>query len=247
MVNVEEIADKERRLGFERVELLHGSTYRDNSTVIVVPTVSGLIHKRVVAAWENLIAPMNTRRAKFYTSGHEVGIAYDEMIKNILAHPLLSTFKYVLTAEDDNIPAPDAHIRLLETIHDFKFDAVSGIYFTKGAVNMPMAYGDPKEYARTGQMDFRPRDPVKAREMGGNVMEVNGIGMGFALWRMDLFRQFEPPWYVTVNDYLPEKAGVACMTQDLYFCERLRKASKRLAVDLRVQVGHIDRDTGEVY
>jgi len=243
MVPVGEAAQRLAGLGFERVETIPGSTYRDNSTVVIVPT-RGSINYRVVAAWQNLIAPMNQKRAVFFAAGHEVGRAYDAVLAEVLRHPELSTWKYVLTLEDDNLPQPDAHVRVLESI-DLGFDAVSGIYFTKGDYNMPMAYGDPDEYRRTGVLDFRPRD-IRAALGGGNVMEVNGIGMGCALWRLDLFRQLAPPWFVTVNEVVPDK-GPTCFTQDLYFCERARRAGKRFGVDLRVKVGHLDVQTGIVY
>jgi hypothetical protein len=77
-------------------------------------------------------------------------------------------------------------------------------------------------------------------------MAVNGIAMGCALWRMDLFRQIPKPWFVTVADYLPDR-GLVSFTQDLYFCEKAVRAGKRFAVDFRVRVGHMDVDTGEVY
>jgi len=244
MLDVSRVAERERGLGFERVELLPGSTYKDSSTVIVVPT-RGTIHYKVAAAWENMFAPMNQKRAKLYAVGHEVGRAYEEMVRFVLAHPILSTYKYLMTLEDDNLPPPDAQVKLLDTIEYCSLDAVSGLYFTKGALNMPMAYGDPKSLLNTGSIDFKPRDVLKALETG-NVVEVNGIAMGCAVWRMDLFREFPPPWFVTVNEIIPER-GIACVTQDLYFCERLRRAGKRLGVDLRVSVGHIDVETGEIY
>jgi hypothetical protein len=244
MRDVQSLIDKERQLGFERLEVLDGSSYRDSSTVIVVPT-RGMIHHKVTASWDNLLMPMNQRRSKIYAVGDEVGIAYNRMIEWVLAHDILGKYKFVMTVEDDNTLPPDAHIKLLESIDTGPFDAVSGLYFTKGDINLPMAYGDPKEFARTGRMDFRPRDVRKALETG-NVMEVNGIGMGCALWRMELFRQMTAPWFVTVADVVPDKGPIS-ITQDLYFCERMRRAHKRIAVDLRVRVGHVDRDTGEVY
>jgi hypothetical protein len=243
-------------LGFERVEHIPGSTYKDSSTVIVIPTrgtykssdgtdVRGLIHERVVSAWQALIAPMNQKRAMLFASGHEVGKAYDAMISNILAHPELKNWKYILTLEDDNIPPADAHIRLLESIEWGNYDAVSGLYFTKGEVNMPMAYGDPAEYARTGVLDFRPRD-VREALAAGQLLSVNGIAMGCALWRMDLFRDFPPPWYVTLNDLVPGK-GIVGMTQDLSACRRWREAGKRFCVDMRVKVGHLDIPSGQLF
>jgi hypothetical protein len=239
-----EFDDSKELLGFERVKLIHGSSYKDCSTVIIVPT-RGMIHHSVAQSWLSLIGPMNQKRAMFFAAGHEVGEAYNELIKNILAEPRLSTWKYILTLEDDNIIPPDAHLKLLESIELGPFDAVGGLYFTKGDVNMPMAYGNPHEYRQTGQMDFKPRDVVQGISTG-TVVEVNGLAMGCTLWRMSLFKEFEPPWYVTVSDIVPDK-GIECMTQDLYFCRRARAKAKRFAVDLRVHVGHLDVENEIVY
>ena len=241
---VAEVVEDMKTRGFKSVDLISGSTYKDNSTVIIIPT-RGTINYKIIQSWQNLIAPMNQKRAIIFATGHEVGQAYNEMIKNILANPELSKWKYILTLEDDNIQPADAHIRLLETIEWGKYDAVSGLYFTKGEVGMPMAYGDPAEMARTGVLDFKPRD-VRDAIKNGHVMPVNGIAMGCSLYRMDMFKEIQGPWFVTLNDIIPEK-GVACFTQDLYFCERAVKAGKRFAVDMRVKVGHLDINTGVVY
>ena len=242
-------------LGFERVEHIPGSTYKDSSTVVVIPTrgierdengnLTGGVAHPVIQSWLGLIAPMNQKRAILFASGHEVGKAYDALIANILQHPELSKWKYVLTLEDDNIQPPDAHIRLLESIEQFNLDAVSGIYFTKGEVNMPMAYGDPAEYERTGVMDFRPRD-IREALAAGQMMRVNGIAMGCGLWRMSLFREITSPWYVTLNDMMPGK-GVVGMTQDLEFCQKARLRGKTFGVDMRVKVGHLDVESGIIY
>lgn len=244
MVPAAQVAESLAGLGFERVDLLPGTTYQDNSTVIVVPT-RGMINHRVVSSWQGMIGPMNQKRAMLFAVGDEVGKAYNRMVEWVLAHPELSTWKYVMTLEDDNIQPPDAQIRLLESIEATKVDAISGIYFTKGDVNMPMAYGNPEEFARTGVLDFRPRD-VRAAIQQGHIMEVNGIAMGCALWRLDLFRSVPGPWFVTVADVVPGQ-GTKAFTQDLFFCERARRLGKRFAVDFRVRVGHLDIGTGIVY
>jgi hypothetical protein len=231
-------------LGYERVEHIPGSTYKDNSTVLIVPT-RGTINHRVVNALMHLISPMNQKRSLLFCSGDEVGRAYDRLIKAVLADPELSKWKYIMTVEDDNLIPQDAHVRLLESIEMGQFDAVSGIYFTKGEVNMPMAFGDPEEYLKTGVIDFRPRD-VRGALANGYIMPVNGIAMGCALWRMDLFRELPDPWFVTCADIIPDK-GPQIFTQDLYFCMNAKKAGKRFAVDLRVKVGHMDTGSGLVY
>lgn len=241
MLKAAKVAD---RLGEQRVTHLHGATFKDSSTIIVTPT-RGMIHRKVVQSWMGMIAPMNQKRHWMIVEGHEVGKAYDAAIEAILAHPELSKWKYVMTVEDDNVQPPDAQIRLLESIDQFGFDAVSGIYFTKGDINMPMAYGDPEKYRTTGVLDFAPRNIAQALQQG-NVMSVNGIGMGCALWRLDMFKKLPKPWFVTLSDYIDGK-GVAMMTQDLFFAERAVRAGKRFGVDMRVRVGHIDTATGTVY
>lgn len=231
-------------VGFARAEVLPGSTYRDNSTVIIVPARDYMIDLRVSQTWQNLMAPMNQKRAMLFAVGDEVGVAYQRVVEQVLKDPELSKWKYIMTMETDNLQPPDAHIRLLETIEDGKFDGVSGIYFTKGEVNMGMAYGDPAAYEQTGVLEFGPRD-IRAALAKGQVMEVNGIAQGCSLYRMDLFRQVEPPWFQTVNDIID--GSPQGFTQDLFFCRKARMAGKRFAVDMRVKVRHIDLVTGICY
>jgi hypothetical protein len=231
-------------LGFERVTHLPGSTYKDNSTVIIVPARDTMVDLRVQQTWQGLMAPMNQKRAMLFATGDEVGVAYTRVIQQVLADPELSKWKYIMTMETDNLQPPDAHIKLLQTIEAGPYDGVSGIYYTKGDINMPMAYGDPEEYARTGVLDFRPRD-VREAQAKGHVMEVNGIAMGCSLYRMELFRQLEPPWFVTVADVVD--GSPIAFTQDLYFCKNARSKGKRFAVDFRVVVGHLDLATGIIY
>lgn len=233
-------------LGYERVKVMHGGSFKSAKTVVIVPT-RGMINHRVVQAWQALLAPMNQARGFIFAAGDEVGVAYNKAIANVLADPVLSTWDYVLTLEDDNLPPPDAHIRLLESIDQCNADASSGIYWTRGDLNMPMAYGDADVTAATGAFDFAPLSPARCIEAMNNegVVRVNGIAMGCALWRMDLFRQLSAPWFVTVSDLVD--GGARSYTQDLFFCERASKAGKRFVVDFRVRVGHLDVNTGVVY
>lgn len=244
MLHITDVPDLFKGLGFERIETISGTTYKDCSTIIVAPT-RGTINVKVVQAWQNLLPLMNQKRAFIFATGHEVGIAYNQLIENIIVNPELNKWKYILTLEDDNLPPPDALQRLIETIEESQYDAVSGIYFTKGDINMPMAYGTPERFRATGELEFIPRNVVEAVQ-NGHVMEVNGIAMGCALWKLDLFKEIKSPWFVTCNDIVPEK-GAMCYTQDLYFCERARRLGKRFAVDFRVKVGHLDINTGLVY
>lgn len=222
--------------GFERVEHVPKSSYRDNSMVIICPLRTPLIHNRVVQAWQALQYPMNQKRAMFLVTGAEVGLAYDEQLAGVLAHPELGTWKYLLTLEDDNLPPPEAILHLVESIEMGPFDGVGGLYFTKGDLNMPQCYGDPVEFSRNGVLDFRPRDMLAAIKQGA-IVPCNGIAMGCSLYRMSTFRDIPRPWFQTNHSN----------TQDLFFCSKAARAGKRFAVDARVRVGHIDVQTGIVY
>lgn len=229
---------------FDRVMLHEGSSYRDCSTVVILPTRDKFIHYEVWQRWSQLIAPMNQKRAMLVAHGDEVGIAYTRMIQMVLQHPEMSKWKYVMTVESDNLIPPDAQLRLIETLEKYRFDGVSGIYFTKGEINRPMAYGDAKKFRETGILEFGPLD-IREALAQGQVVEVNGIANGCSLYRMDLFRELPQPWFVTVSDVTP--VGVVGFTQDLYFCKAAKAAGKRFGVDMRVAVGHMDLATGEIY
>lgn len=228
--------DTTKFLGFERVEHVPKSSYRDTSMVIIVPCRSPHLHMKVVQAIQSLQWPMNGKRAMFFVTGAEVGQAYDDQVAAILLHPELGSWKYVLTLEDDNIPPPEAPILLTEAIEAGPFDAVGGLYFTKGDLGMPQCYGDPAEFERTGELDFRPRDVVKAIKQGA-IVPCNGIAMGCSLYRMSVFREIPRPWFKTNPSN----------TQDLFFCSKAARAGKRFACDCRVRVGHLDVTSGVIY
>jgi hypothetical protein len=203
-----------------------GKGYRDLSTVIVVPT-RGMIPARAVETWMGLMTPMNNPVVRLFVSGMEVGEAYNAAVEMILAQ--LPQFRYMLTLEEDNLPPPDGLLRLYESIDDYA--AVGGLYWTKGEGGQPMIYGDPK-----GVLAFQPQVPQPEK-----VQECNGLGMGFTLFRMDLFRdeRIPRPWFKTVQTWDRDKGGQQG-TQDLYFFANARKAGYRIASDNRVRVGHYD-------
>ena len=78
--------------------LQRAKIYRDLSTICIVPT-RGNIHARVVQSWMNMMAPMNQKFTRLFVIGMEVAAAYNAAIEQILAHPELSKWKYLLTLE----------------------------------------------------------------------------------------------------------------------------------------------------
>lgn len=223
--------------GFERIERVQKSSFRDCSMVILIPTRDDYFHRRFVEHFNAISWPMNGKRTVFHITGAEVGKAYTEQIQVVLGHPELSKWRYVLTIEDDVLVPSNCVTDLCEAIEAGPFDVAAGMYFTKGdGFQAPMAYGDPAEYARTGVLDFRPRDISEALKAGA-IMPVNGVAMGCTLYRMQLFKDLPAPWFVTNPSN----------TQDLYFSANARRAGKTIAVDCRVRCGHMDFESGKVY
>lgn len=220
--------------GFETLQHVPKSSYKDCSTVIIVPSRDEFLHRRWVEMFQGLQHQMNGKRHTFFVTGAEVGLAYDELVTGILAHPELSKWKFVATIEDDVMVPPDALLKLYEAIDVGPFDGVSGAYFVK---NGPiMAYGDPYEFSQSGVLDFKPIDVAEAMQQNG-VIEVNGIACGISLYRMSLLRDVPGPRFETSS----------CATQDLHFCSKARRMGKRFAVDMRVRCAHMDWATGEAY
>jgi len=211
-----------------RDRLMQGKTYKDLSTICIVPT-RGMIPAKVVQCWMGLLAPMNQKFTRIFVTGMEVGEAYSSAIEQILSIPDLANWKYILTLEEDNLPPPDGLLKLYENMDNF--DAIGGLYWTKGEMGQPMIYGEGIK----GNLHFRPQPPLK------DIQECDGLGMGFTLFKLDIFKDqmIERPWFRTLSDWDPQK-GTRVFTQDLYFFEKIRKLGYKVACDTRVKVGHYD-------
>jgi len=217
--------------------LSKSKSYRDLSTVIVTPTRGGRsLCPRFVANLSGLMRPMNQQvYGPVFMSGMEVGQAFNSAVEMILGNPQLSKFKYMLTVEDDNLPPPDGLLKLYESIDEY--DVVGGLYWTKGECGQPMIYGNPA----SSPLNFVPQAVVS-----NSVQKCNGTGMGFTLFRMEIFKRLPAPWFETKQSWDPN-SGSKCYTQDLWFYEKLIRSGGSVAVDNRVKVGHLDIETGNVW
>jgi hypothetical protein len=217
-------------------ELDKSQTYQDLSTICIIPT-RGVVPAKVVQSWWGLMVPMNQKFIRTFVIGMEVGAAYTQAIEQIIANPILRTWKYILTLEEDNMPPPDGLLKLYESMD--KFDVVGGLYWTKGDGGQPMIYGDPK----SKEMNFIPQVPLP-----DTVQECNGLGMGFNLYKMDIFRdpRVPRPYFKTLQEFTPGVGGRG-YSQDLYFYESIRKLDYKVACDTRIKVGHYDLENDIIW
>ena len=222
-----------------------------------------------VEAWKRLIKPMNVPVLEMIIQGMEVGAAYSTAIEQILANPALNKFKYILTVEDDNIipfiPNSQGPLMMLyEDMEKYKLDIVGGLYWTKGNPSMPLLYGNPNETKEKASGMFKVRFPAKKQKKNrvgklnddgsdwtdGEVVLCNGSGMGFNLFKMDIFKdpRLKKPFFETISDHgTEEKPGIRQYTQDLQGMERMRELGYRIAIDTRIKIGHLDVKSGIIY
>lgn len=210
-------------------------SYQDLSTIIIAP-ITGDLSPIVVQSWMGLMKPMNQKViGPIFAQGYEVGHAYNETIKSILANPELSKWKYIMTLEHDNLPPADGLLKLYENMD--QYDVIGGLYWTKGEGGQPMIYGNPQVLP----MNFIPQRPIV-----DGIQPANGLGMGFNLFKMDIFKKMPYPWFRTIQEFAPGE-GAKMYTQDLYFYEKAAKEGYKFACDTRVKVGHYDKSTNIIW
>jgi hypothetical protein len=214
--------------------LMKGASWKRQRIVVILPADSMIPAKVALSHW-NLIFPPNNGVCRILAQGMEVGDAYSSAIANVLAHPDLSQWEYVLTLEHDNMPPQNGVVQLCEQMEAHpELACIGGLYFTKGEGGCAQIWGDPKDPI----VNFRPQLP----DVSGGLVECCGTGMGFNLFRLSLFKdeKLRKPWFLT-----QKKDGAS--TQDLYFWSDARKYGYRAAIDCSVKVGHYDVATDTVW
>ena len=216
----------------ERVD--KSKMYEDLSTIIICPT-RGIFPTRVVQSWMKLMKPMNQLVAgPIFAEAMKVDVAYESLFEYILTNDVLKKYKYVLTIEEDNLPPPDGLLKLYKSMGEY--DVVSGLYWGKGEDGFPMIFGDPKN----------PDSYIPVKPEVNKVMEANGLGMGFNLFKLEMFKHIPRPWFRTQQE-VEEDGGEIQKTQDLYFYKKAAKEGFKFACDTNILVGHYDSRTDIVY
>lgn len=210
--------------------LIRGASWKKQRIIAIIPAGATIPAKVALTHW-NLVFPPNQPVIRILAQGMEVGEAYSTAIEQILAHPELKEWEYILTLEHDNTPPTDGVVKLIEQMEAHpEYSCIGGLYFTKGEGGVAQIWGDPKDPV----LNFRPQMPAE-----GKLVECCGTGMGFNLWRLAMFKdeKLRKPWFKTIAG----AEGVG--TQDLYFAGDARKHGYRFAVDCSVKVGHFDSQT----
>jgi hypothetical protein len=215
-------------LGKSTARIIEGGSWKKQRVVMLIPA-GPTIPTKVYLSHCSLFFPPNQAAHRMAAIGMEVGDAFTNSITEILAHPDIGQWEFLLTIEHDNCPPSDGIVRLIKRMEEHpELSCIGGLYWTKGEGGVPQIWGDPKDTL----INFRPQPP----DPNGGLVECCATGMGFNLWRLKMFRdeRLRKPWFKTVADH----TGVG--TQDLYFWSDARKYGYRCAIDCSVKVGHYD-------
>ena len=208
--------------------LIKGGSWKKQRIVVVIPAGESIPAKVALSHWNLAFSP-NNGVVRILAQGMEVGEAYSTAIEGILAHPELGQWEYLCCLEHDNLVPSDGVLKLLEHLEAHpEFACISGAYWTKGPGGVFQAWGD----VRDPVLNFRPQLP----DPNGGLVECCGLGMGFCIFRLAMFRdeKLRRPWFVT------QKGANGVSTQDLYGWADFRKHGYRCAVACDVKVGHYD-------
>ena len=88
------------------------------------------------------------------------------------------------------------------------------------------------------ESEYTAKELAEMKESGTYKVQIHGGGMGCAFIHTEVFRMLEYPWYDWVN-YKGEHRGM--LSEDLYFCEALKKKGIKIYTDTRVNCGHMLR------
>jgi len=225
--------NKKLKDSIERVS--RSNMYEDLSTIIICPT-RGMFPTRVVQSWMKLQKPLNQKVfGPIFAEHMRVDTAYNALITYILGHEELSKCKYILTIEEDNLPPVDGMLKLYESMKEY--DAVSGLYWSKGDNGFPMIFGNVEKGLKDRTAQVPKYDEVQ---------QCNASGMGFTMFKTEMFKNIEEPWFKTLEG-VSELGIPNTMTQDIYFFEKAGEKGYKFAVDNRVRVGHFDARNDKVW
>jgi len=193
--------------------------------VVAIPTTGRMTTVR----WGFNLAlqdyPLSMSNNFLVVRGAEAGEARNRIAEQVLAIKA----KMVWMVDDDVLPPQYAVQKLMfAMLNKPNVMACAGIVYTKSEMPQPLVFGNDG----TGPYYNWKR---------GKAFEVPGfISTGCMLIRSEVFEKVEYPWFKTI-DY-PDK-----MTEDAYFCFKVREAGYKILGHGGVLCGHYDGRTRKVF
>ena len=197
-----------------------------NSPVVFIalPTYRGDFAPLMTQSLERLIAKSHAEGLSLMTKKEDRAIV--PMVRNILVAKAeaVGKFTHLLFIDNDMVFDDGALLRLLALDRDI----VGALMVTRGAPYTPVV----KKKNKDGEWKTYPNIETMAKE-GRFASDCDGVGTGFMLIKMGVFEKLEKPYFA-----IPP-FGETLMGEDMYFCDKAKKAGFDICVDAGLIVGHI--------
>lgn len=181
--------------------------------VMATPHSYPTIHKDWFIMYEQLQKPSSLR---LYM---DPNLPLDVNRNNAVREALETGAEYLLFVDHDNILPPDTLVRLLE----YNVPVVGCLYFERKYPHLPLIYTFEEDY-HTVRVEYNyPKGLVKC----------DVIGLGCSLFKVDVFRQLEDPWFCY------KYSGKTWGTEDIAFFHKLKDAGVDVYIDTTHTVGHL--------
>jgi hypothetical protein len=216
---------------------------------IILTKDGGSMVAPVTMAWHRARMAMNVpygyNAAELRCDGLEVGVARTKIVEECRK----SNADWLLFIDYDVLMPPNGFKQLMyRTVTNPECDIFAGVYCVKEHPTIPIIY---KNWGEGPCWDWA---------VGDVITPVVGVPMGFTLLRLSLFDRLpntpEKPWFKThdladsnpLDDSAKGLDVRGTVTEDLWFCKRaVEEAGCKILVDTRVQCGHINNSTGEIF
>lgn len=150
---------------------------------------------------------------------------------------------YVLMVDNDVVLPKDALINLLDDPKDvclgfYAHRDADNIYRGRTCVCKLFDENGKKHFNYPLESEYTADELRQLKDSKQYKIQIHGGGMGCAFIKSDIFNRIKYPWYDWVN-YANGHRGM--LSEDLYFCEQLKKACIPIYMDTRVNCGHMMR------
>lgn len=194
------------------------------SVLVAVPTYESVAIETVESLMRLMASAHATARIEpAFVKGYDVKKA-----RTAIAEMAMTRHDFVLMVDSD-VVVPDG---LLDALLNPVADVVLAPYPRKntkrGRSELFLAGAD-------GWADDA-NIPIPALRATGGRIPVKGGGLGCALIRTDVFRRIERPWFE-----FHQNADGSWLSEDFWFCNRVREAGLEIQADCRMICGHVGR------
>ena len=228
---VSKVIDEMEARVYENQNLLDPSSTPENlkefAFGVGCPMPTRTCTREMAIALRHLALPMFGNPVFYSPDSLEVGEARNEIVRCAKRDGV----EWLFFMDYDVAPPPNALRKLL----NLKTPISAGVYHSKEVPSYPLLLvkGWPQAFD-----DYEVGDLVK----------VDGCGMGCTLIHMSVFDQIEPPYFKTVGHTTKDGRQLTPrLTEDIYFCNKARDAGFEIIVDTSVQCGHVDWKHGIIY